>query len=292
MPDYAPQDFGDALRKKFLKETNRIPIGMQNIGGGKQVEKFYTTEEGNVNGIIASLIAENPHARADIMDKIEKNRDVIFKDADTNGDKVLDSGEKENAIINWIKTEYKDSVRPVVYGQPSTIPGLKSRGGTSGFNTKEPVSETNNKNADYDYQGSTPFTTIKGRVELPDFVAISAKNPAIISLTIRKMYKFDTQGRTTMETLANSDTIQADVIGYSPATDMLIVRANANSNILSKDEIVALDASEYDQYLKNTFKIYRESLRGKAPTKKGTTQGTFVTPDAGNTQTGSKRKLY
>jgi len=149
MPAYEPHDFGQALNKAYLEQKNKIPIGMRPVGGGKQVEEYYTMDEGQYGGLIASVIASDPNARADLFKKIEQNREAIFANADTNGDNVLDSGEKENAIIGWVKKQYP---RGVVSGTPVTIPGY----GKSGSSSTAKVYE--GKSVPYKKYGSNEYT--------------------------------------------------------------------------------------------------------------------------------------
>lgn len=207
-------------------------------------------------------------------------KEEYLKRADLNNDGTYDENEKQNAILLWASEnpDYINIVKEA--GRKLSAPKGVRTTATTGFNSKLPIGPDNNKNKDYDIRGATPFTTKGGRVMLPDFMVTSSKNPVIIPITISKHYQFDEQGRKTVKTLTNSDTVQGDILGYSPALDILIVMATTNGNILSKDEIVALDASEYDSYLRNTFSIYRPSLKGKR-----TTEGTFVTKDAANITT-------
>jgi len=277
-PPLRPLDFGDYIESEARKLQAKEEMTMRGIGGGKAIPEYYTLPAGEESRFIAAKLAENPRARKDFFNKWnETDKEKWFRLADENKDNQYSPEEKKNAMLLWAVDTYGKRARPLMRGTPSTIPGLRRRADTTGFDKKLPVSATNNRNAEYDSQGLTPFSTIGGRVELPDFMITSSKNPTIIPITIRKMYQFDKQGRKTVKTLTNSDTVQGDVLGYSPALDMLIVMATTNGNILSKDEIVALDASEYDSYLKNTFGIYRPSLKGKR-----VTEGTFVTKDAAN----------
>ena len=134
MPAYEPHDFGQALNKAYLEQKNKIPIGMRPIGGGKQVEEYYTMDESQYNGLIASVMANDPNAAAGLLKEIEQNKEEIFANADANGNNVLDSGEKENAIINWVKQKHP---RAVVTGTPSTIPGYNRGGLTDAQKEKE-----------------------------------------------------------------------------------------------------------------------------------------------------------
>lgn len=142
-PAYEPHDFGQVLNKAYLEQKNKIPIGMRPLGGGKQAEEYYTMDESQYGGLIASVIASNPNARADLFKKIEQNKDEIFANADANGDNVLDSGEKENAIISWVKKQYP---RAVVTGTPSTIPGYNRGGGISDAQKEKIKARTGTQN--------------------------------------------------------------------------------------------------------------------------------------------------
>jgi hypothetical protein len=162
-PAYEPHDFGQVLNKAYMDEKNKIAIGMKGVGGGRQVEQYYTMDEKKYGGLIANIIATNPNARADILKKIEQNKDEVFADADANGDKVLDSGEKENAIVNWIKKKYP---RGVVEGTPVTIPGYGRSGSSSTAKTYEGRAVQSKKyganeyNNSYEFDGSKVYRNV------------------------------------------------------------------------------------------------------------------------------------
>ena len=219
-------------------------------------------------------------------------KEEYLKRADENNDGVYDENEKQNAIILWASEnkEYIDAA--LAAGRKlRNVTNVKTTTGTgtSGYNKKLPISDTNNDNAKYDMQGQTNLPTEEGTASLPDFMPISVKNATPIFLTIPEVYKFDEQGRTSIKKFKEAQSVSVEVLGYSPSRDMLIVKTTSSGtgdDAVFKDSQLALDASRYDKYLQSTFGLWRGGLKGRR-----TTQGTYVTPEAGNREKGNV-KLY
>jgi hypothetical protein len=219
-PAYEPHDFGQVLNKAYMDEKNKIAIGMKGVGGGRQVEQYYTMDEGKYGGLIANIIATNPNARADILKKIEQNKEEVFADADVNGDKVLDSGEKENAIVNWIKKKYP---RGVVEGTPVTIPGYGQNKSTSKFGTGW------QRDGDIRYGGTTYSNNF----------AFNATT-AIANVPIQKDVSKRLRGTYTTPILQNGS-IKAQILEYNPDKDILVVRATVGNSALGVDSQDAIE---------------------------------------------------
>jgi hypothetical protein len=270
-----PADFGKAVYDIAVKIPNKIPalnekgIAMRSIGGGQQVEDYYTTTEEEAKGILAMVFADNPRARKDALQKWN----------------VEDKAKYDYNINNWLWDKYNTRARPMLTGTRVTIPGQSKK--TSAFNWNIGIGADNNRNNQFDMQGGRIVPTVYGDVSVSDFMPISAVNPATIYMTINKAIKFDETGRKSEEILGKteekpqgqSDTVSVEVLGYSPSEDLLFVQVKTDGEVLSEGETIALNASEYNQYLSGRpFGIDRKSLLQK----RGTTQGTFVTKSAGN----------
>jgi len=288
MPAWQPLDFGAYAESVAQKRTFNFDEKLKGVGNMVSLES-YNMPEGYEGKFLVSLLGNNPQADADFWNKWnEADKEKYFKLADANKDNKMAPEEATNAIALWAVDTFGKNIRQSKQSIPKGR--TKAVATTSGYNKKLPISDTNNDNAKYDMQGQTNLPTEEGTASLPDFMPISVKNATPIFLTIPEVYKFDEQGRTSIKKFKEAQSVLVEVLGYSPSRDMLIVKTTSSGtgdDAVFKDSQLALDASRYDKYLQSTFGLWRPGLKGRR-----TTQGTYVTPEAGNMQTGGKRKLY
>jgi len=265
LPAWRPIDFGAFARDMAQKQAYVHDEGVVDVGNGMVSQESWNMPSGTEGRFLVGLLGQNPQADVDFFSRWDKaDKERYFKLADANKDNKTSPDEEKNAIALWAKDEFGDvrtSKRTTPKGKPRPI-------SVTGFNSKLPVSSSNNQNDKYDLQGETPINTLGGRIIAPDFMPIATKNPASVFLTIGKYYESDDKGNVrAVKQLDNSESVSVEVLGYSPAKDMIFVKSIGSGDYIGKEDILALNAGEYDNYLKKNFGIDRESLKKKPQAK-------------------------
>jgi len=244
-----PKDFGMKLREIAMKQPYRIPnitkerpSAMIDVGMGKIAEEYYTVAEDQVDGLIASVFANYPAERKDAFMKWESE----------------DKAKYDYDILKWLKEKYSAEARPLMTGAATTKPGA-GRAITTGFNTKLPVSPTNNRNAEFTDIGVTQ----QGAVTFNHFYNLGRKSFTSDPQTITSYLDLATNERKTL-----NKATRFEVVGYSSDKDMLIVKTVDRVTGLSAGKLIGLDAERYnDLLIDKPFNIVRSLYMGKPTTE-------------------------
>lgn len=304
------KDEWDQITNRFL-ETGRIDITQPPLkslnpylyfqknpvtgtaGYDAKTNKGYSATPQEASIHIGESILSNPRLMQGVIKDFKDNatEEEKIRFLDINNDRVISTAEAENsnAILDWAKEKYsKWAIKETAY-KPTKAKTTTTD--VSKFNKNLPISATNNRNDEYDLQPALTIpTTNYGKASMSDFVPISVKNATPVFLTITDVYKFDNAGNRTNEKLSEAESVSWEVLGYSPSSDMLMLKATSDGNNIYKEDVVAVDAARFDKYLKGTFGLYREGYK-RTGTPKNNTQDMFIFPNAGQSK-GTKGKLY
>ena len=259
-PPLRPLDFGDYIESEARKLQAKEEMTMRGIGGGKAIPEYYTLPAGEESRFIAAKLAENPRARKDFFNKWnETDKEKWFRLADENKDNQYSPEEKKNAMLLWAVDTYGKRARPLMRGTPSTIPGLRRSGDTTGFDKKLPVSATNNKHDEYDVQKDQIFES----VTLPTFLNFAPDETSAKTQSVQSYIDLATGEERTL-----NKTATFKVVGYSPDKDLIVVNLTKDipgqgEGYLMAGKDIALRGALYDDFIRNRFGIHRESLLKK-----------------------------
>lgn len=267
-----PRDLRSALansQTSFTVET----IPQELMIGGVQHRRDVTTNmtEDEARRYVAdTMLSDEGYTRYAIEDFLSQPEEVQARYLDANDDGVIDPAERQavndvrdinNPIVRWAQDEYAKYARQTKAGTTQRIitPPPPTRS-TGGYDPKQPVSPTNNKNEEFPEAKSG--VRIGGFV-FDSFVHLPRGAASEQILTVSKAWNEDG----TAIDIPTAGQIDVELVGYSPSADQLVVRvknsvrlgatASGGVNYIRQGTTLIIPAEEHDPKLRRAFDIDR-----------------------------------
>lgn len=198
----------------------------------------------------------------------EAEQNKWLKDYDKNGNGVVDPAEREfaysqmdmktNPIVQWAMNnpDYINSARGREAMAAKNLPNTS----TKAFNWNVNIGGRNNRNTAFEvYQNKTTPTSYGKQKTFPDYMNLGQVSATTDPQSIDGIIEYDENGNRSVRSVV--DNTRLELTGYSPAEDVLIVKVVDDGEVVSKGEVLYLDASKYNDLLKRKpWGIDRASL--------------------------------